>query len=399
MNFNNSFNLKIVRIVSVSIILIMVFCGCTAKKTAKPSVSTSIIQESVENVEIIEKVPTYEQLLEMLNEKIAEKDFSENSELLILDAFDYVYKNYDSWNHLYKDIPTKEEFLQNRFIKAVEVVSDIAFYVEGTKEAENQEALGLTSADENNVPFIEIVALPKELADEEERNFSAEVLCHELAHALQGEYLWDINIDMGIKHSLDYTLIEGAATFYQKFANTYTTEVMGGWSICNEDESITIEYGKENGLGYLVYLNDYEKLIYLSDFETMHKLDRGEIKGKDLIKVIDDKYGEGTTVKLLDLFAKRADIYEESHIGKKVFDYSVEIENLFLGCICQDIEKAKTKQELELVEKLYRGYCEKNMPVVYDKNDNIITKTVFETEMVEKALKDKKAKLTDNKKN
>ena len=311
---------------------------------------------------------TYRALSDKLEKICRKKGFSENAVLLLNDTLYRLYRNYPTWYHMFEDMPDVETYINDGFLAVLRKVYEIDFVDENAKRGQELLADGMPAgytAKSDGKLTITIIAPLKDEASEDERNYSVEELFHEMTHCRRA----------GITFNSDYfddydavseVFTEGAATFEESFTNPYTTEVYGMWSITNEEKTRTIDYNKENGIGYPVALNAYVKMVYLLGLDFLEQIEQGAIPFSDLVEELSARYGEKGTALFDTMMEWYATYDEEGWQSTAAYDLAVQFENQFL---------AIAKREVAY----YDNYLEKYLPVVTDKNGNDITDDVFIT--------------------
>ena len=363
--------------------------------------STSADSEKTLADESKEHVPSYDELIGMLREEISKKDFCSESEALLYDSFYGIYQNYDSWMHLYRDMPTKEEYLMEHFIDTIQYINAIEYHdvdsEEGKELIESGCHMGFVTLDEDELPYIFFMANKKENAEILKREYDLQLFYHEVSHIHGRNIAFDFDSFSEFaegKYESDFmeVFVEGGATFHQKFTARYTEACGGIWGVANEDYSREIEYRKSDCAGYLIFLNDYEKLMYLAGYETMLAMERGELTFEEFVAIINERY-EVIGPYLVMTMMERAHLYDDDVDGSwkndELYDLSVRLENLFLMCMRQDL-LSSTGEEFEKNEALFRGYVERNLPVVTTADGEVITDEVFDVWLVERCISEMK---------
>ena len=357
--------------------------------TTNKNEDTTKQQENIDN--------EYNKLREQLDKELETKNFPEEVNKLFVDTLNRIYENYSTWQHGYDDMPTKEEYIRNNLISIISAISQVNFYDRNSKEAQekldNGSPAAWTEIDENNNPCIGIIAKKSDVVDPEERKNDIEKFFHEIIHCKQMSIMLDANYFKGIS-ALEQIAIEGGATFHMKFTNPYTSDVIGMWSISNENGDKIIDYTKNNGLGYLVEMNVYEKLVYLVGYEIMDKIEQGNEPITILQKSIEDKYGEEQANNFLQKLVGWYELYKTTWKGEEIYYLSIELEKMFLEFINQDIKNLNTKQELEKYIQKYEYYIGRNLPQVRDQEYNNHAYEVFEVNKLEELIKEKRKEIT-----
>jgi len=332
----------------------------------------SYVEESEEYIEETPK-PVDSQLEELystLEDICNQKSFEGETKLLLFDILTNLYNNYSTWQNGYEDMPNVLDYINENFITILrERVNEIKFIDSNSEEGQSllNEGLpaGYTSIDDGKLT-IKIITEKKEDANEDQRSYSVQELFHEIIHCKQKKILF--NSDYFDENSnISQLFTEGGATFHQKFTNPYSTDIFGMWSISNEDGTKTIDYNKDDAIGYLVHLNGYEKLVYLLGYRFIDKVEKGEIPYSEIGKEFSKQYKQ----KGIDFYATFTNWFEEYQVngwqGDEIYKLSVDVEKKFL-----DIAKTKN-------QKRFNQYIEKNLPTFKDEDGKDITKEVLET--------------------
>ncbi len=377
--------------------LLMFFCvhhilknkDSASNLTSSDNTNSSSINEEYENMNISYSTDesfydglTYDYLLQKLNDISNEKEFDDIEFEYSKIVFDSLYEHYDDWKNSSKDFPSKEKYIfENLFeplnscvLNFISTESD-----EGRILMSNDSAMGFTERVGDKAK-VTILYNP----DEEGTDLltTAERFLHELAHVNQIAIVFN---DIHFKQYpyLSYIMTEGGATFKMKMMNQCMTEKMGAGYI--ESGDVTLEYKIDNGEGYPKEMNYYCHLQYLAGYDVME----GVIKGdsvSNIEKRISVFYGEETSKRVFSLL-KNIEMADLEENYEEEFNYSLELENLFLECVKKDIDKLKTKKEIEAFTNIYRAYMIHLLPRLYmETYEDITYKDVtYEPEYLVKA--------------
>lgn len=313
----------------------------------------------------------YNELLNKMNSELAKKNFSKEANQVFKDIFDKLYKNYPTWQKAYKDLPSVEEYIKNNLIDTIKNINSITIYDSesemGQKLQEQGQALGQTDS-KGNITMI--------FRGGEEHNDDIERTSHEIKHCGQEEILFNQEYFKG-NEVIWQLIVEGSATFHQKFVNPLDINVGGTWAISNEAGTSTINYNKDNCLGYLVELNAYENLVYLAGYDTMNKVEKGEISLLDLKNTIAKSYGQDKADKIWNTMVEWYSEYNKNWKSDKAYQAGIELQKLYLECIEQDIKNLKPEQ-VEAFGTVYGYYKSKKLPQIENSNGENITEEVFD---------------------
>ncbi len=371
----------------------------TTQPITKPLVETTTQQTIQENTtkkheeqnSNIDK--EYNELFKQLNKELNKKSFSEEVNELFVDTFKRLYNNYHTWQNGYKDLPNSSEYIKSNLIDVIKNIEKINYYEKGTKKGDEMEeqgnALAWTTFDENDKLVVTIIAAKPDKADEDERNRDIERFYHEIAHCKQANTMIYSSNYFQKNEKTKNLYLEGAATFHMKFTNPLTEDIGGIWSVENKKGDLIINYNKDTGLGYLVDLNAYEKLVYLVGYNTMDKVEKGEAPLSIVEKTIAEKYGKKQASEFLQTMEEWYAEYNKSYKSDKVCNLSIELENEFLEFVKQDINSSKNKDKIEEKKRVWSHYKKRNLPEVTDGEEKNITNKIFNVKLVDNALKSK----------
>ena len=332
-------------------------------------------------------------LLTELNDVIKEKNFPEEINLLLIDTFESLCKNYSSWQNGYMDMPSTKEYIKNNFIEVIKKVTEIEFVdkqsEEGKRLAENGESYGTTYLLEGDNLLVQIIADRKEVASPTDRMDDIEIFFHEIEHVKQ---------DCGVYYSDDYyelepIMREGGATYHEKFTKEYTTYSLGSNFIRNSDESMEINYKKDNGIGYHKELNAYEKLVFLLGYDCINDITTGKIPFKELKSEFAKYYGEDYSEEFLGTMRDWYVKSNETWGNDEVFQLSIKLENLFLEIIGKNVQEIDNIEQLNTYKQMIEQYIERNMPFIVDSQNNDITSKLLNYQHVYKLITEKEKSL------
>lgn len=360
---------SIISIILIALVL-MSFTSCSfLKHISVKEENTEVTEEGTESKEeekaIEEKlsydpdrVYSYTELKDMLTAKLEKAGYGEKVDELFYSVFDALYTNYPTWQVNYRDMPDVDKYIIEKLIDPIDRLAYVKFYTDYDEacEAENDNNLpsGWTEpAEEYGFWGIGIIA---DGYNDEECFF------HEIIHVYSNDIIFPFDYDDAF-YNFYRSISEGVTTFHQRFVNEYTTDIGGSW--CYENEEYSIQYNKENCVGYLICLNDYEKMRYLAGYDNLRRLEKGLITKDEFIRAIAQHYGNEEEInEFFLLMGERMEKGEENWKAEGVFEMAVELENRFLALMKQDIENAGDPQEREMYIKEYQYYREKNMPTI-----------------------------------
>lgn len=332
--------------------LLLSICGCDGKN----AVSIESTEDTTAAMPSQEKEYSYDELRDILTEKLDEADYNDGADELFYDVFDALYNNYPDWSANYPDLPDTDDYIINNLIKPIENIENV--YIHHSEEAAREAYGAEPPAAWTEYPTYESCDVHIWLG--EEGIGDTELFYHEITHAAMMEAA--VSDENGEDYILLNVLMEGGATFHMRFTNEFTTETFGMWGV--SDGEYYMDYRKENCEGYLIDLNDYEKIRYVVGYGQLSAFERNEATVSDLIDTAASRYTREEAEHFFKLISARSEKYAEAYNSEGVFDMSVELENIFLGFIRQDMEKADGS-DLEGIKAEYDYYVEKNLPHIY----------------------------------
>lgn len=332
---------------------------------------------------------TYNQLVTNLNNELDKKDFSQEARDLFKDTLDRLYKNYPEWQRAYKDMPSREQYIQVNLIDAIKTINKIELYEEDSEEAQELDEQGFASGFTSSDFEITLVYKDPTYAEEFERQNDIERFLHEVIHCKQRNIAFNTELFNG-DENLKNLFVEGSATFHMKFVNRLTSQQRGMWSISNEDETSTIDYSKDNCTGYLIELNAYENLVYLAGYDAIYSVEQGQ-DYSTIENAIASKYGEEKANNIIATMVEWYNEYSENWQSDKAYNLAIKLQNLYFDCIKEDIQNLdiKDKDQIKKYMEIYRNYKLKNLPQIIDSNGENCTNEIFNIDSIDNMLIDK----------
>ncbi len=372
----------IVRIISFIIVPLLLFSACSDKKKVKDSDLSTTLQNDAEN----EVTLTYNELAEKLNAELAKKDFSDEANTSVQEVFDKLWKNYPQWQGVYQDLPSVSDYIQSHLIDVIQVIPDIEI-IEADSEVgkvflEAGEPLGVAGNETNSIRMI--------YSGGEEHDEDIEGLYHEITHCKQKirdeEYFEDCK-------DLWEIIIEGGATFHEKFVNPINPEIYTTWTIANGSGTNTIHYKKDNAVGYFFHLSLYENLIYLAGYDLMQRVDEKEIPIAEIKNAITKKYGQEIASEIWNNMQHLSNLYGDSKDieSEEAFECALALQKQCLQCIKQDIANLDTRDTSAITQymDIYRNYKLKVLPQIRLDYETEITSGILNVDELDHALIDK----------
>lgn len=311
---------------------------------------------------------SYNKLLNELKSELAKKDFDSNVNETLIKVFDDLYENYNNWQGLYKDLPTREEFIEDKLINSIAYINEFNIYKEGSPEAEKViKTYGLSN----------ITTEDNKIAITEYDDYLSMIVLHEIAHAEQNIEESPANEKKNYYYNgIDFSkaLCEGEATFNMKFTTSPSSEKTT-FDIIENNKGDTVEYGKSIKRGYAKYMYIYENLNLFAGYKNLDS-----IKGQNIPSQIENdiaqKYGNELASELMQNLAGLIKS-ENSYNKNEQYQQAIETQKAFLKCIEKDIESLNSKNDVKKYINIYRGYKLNNLAQITDSEGNNITNEIF----------------------
>lgn len=323
---------------------------------------------------------SYNELLNELKEELSKKGFASNVNNTLIETFNELYENYNNWQGLYKDLPTREDFIQDKLINSIQYINEFNIYEEDSPEveelikkygiAEVTTAENIISLDDSN-PNISMVAL------------------HEIAHAEQNReenpttekqnyYYNGVNLSKALR--------EGEATFNMKFTESPSSEKTSSDYIENS-KGFEVQYRKSIREGYAKYMNLYENLNLFAGYKNLDSV-KGENIPIQIERAIAQNYGNELATEVMENFAELIKL-ENSYNKNKEYEQAIKTQAVFLKCIEHDIDSLNSKNDVEKYINIYRGYKLNNLLQVLqviDSQENNITNEIFDIDRLDNKM-------------
>ncbi len=302
----------------------------------------------------------YDKLLNEFNNICTQKKFDDNTIKYLKATFEGLYKNYDDWKEVNRNWPSKNKFIENRFLKPLENVNQFKFYEENSKEAQeafnNGNGYAFTDSDWN------ITVIYNENQKEENFNLCTERILHELDHIGQKRILFNEDFFENYEYMSD-VILEGQATSTMKTYTQLKTEKLSSNFV--ELNGFSLEYKNNNGEGYAREASIYNSIQYLIGYDNMQDILENGNNVVEIRNCINAKYGNDLGS---NIFEKIDKIYTAryNNNSKEELKCSTELQKMFLKVIEQDIDKLTTKNDIERYANIYRAYKINNLVKAYD---------------------------------
>lgn len=320
---------------------------------------------------------SYNKLLNELKAELAKKGFNSDVNNTLIKAFDELYENYNNWQGLYKDLPTREDFIEDKLINSIKYIKEFNIYEEGSPEAEKlikKYGVGNITTEDNTISIIN-------------NNQQVPMIAlHEIAHAEQNieespaaekkNYYYN-GVD------LSTALCEGEATFNMKFTESPSSEKVD-YDIIDNNNGDTVEYGKSTRRGYAKYMNLYENLNLFAGYKNLDSV-KGQNIPAQIESAISKRYGNELASEVMSNLAELIKL-ENSHNSNAQYEQAIKTQQTFLKCIEKDIDSLNSKKDVEEYINIYRGYKLNNLAQVIDTDGNNITNETFDIESLDNKI-------------
>ena len=331
----------------------------------------------------------YLALREELDAVIKEKGFSNVAKKFLREILLNKLKNYNQWRTGYLDMPNAKDYLRENLIDALKNVKSITLINEDSQRAKEMIAKGW-AAGETDADFNIVVLYrdPAKLLPEDHLE-DLEKLDHEIKHCKDKKVIFKIKHYKN-NYDLRDLLVEGGATFHQKFVSPLSACQAGTWTIGDSKSTKSISYEKSNCSGYLLHLSLYETLVYLAGYRTVENVSMGR-PVLSIKEEITNRYGAKIANRIWKDMISLHSYYEDEGEGIDLYAFAVDLQQQVMKCIKKDIgrlNEKKPKQVRKYME-VYRYYKLKVMPKIYKKQYTDITASVFHTETLDQQLVNK----------
>lgn len=350
------------------------------REEIKVDTTTFVEPESItKQKEVESQVSTnsYNELLNELKEELSKKGFASNVNDTLLKTFNELYENYNNWQGLYKDLPTREDFIQDKLINSIQYINEFNIYEEDSPEEEElirkYDAVYFTTKDNkilmvNGSPYISMIAL------------------HEIAHAEQNIEENPMSKRKNYYYNgvdLSDALCEGEATFNMKFTESPSSEKTSSDYIENS-KGFEVQYKKSIREGYAKYMNLYENLNLFAGYKNLDSV-KGENIPIQIEEAIAQNYGDELATEVMENFAELIKL-ENSYNKNKEYEQAIKTQTVFLKCIEHDIDSLNNKNDVEKYINIYRGYKLNNLLQVIDSQENNITNEIFDIDRLDNKM-------------
>lgn len=376
-----------------------------------PSTTKEQITEAKKELKVVTIEPTAKKyskdklnkILEKVNRVLETKDYSGLAKRFIREGVEQIFNNYNLWSAVNKDFPTIEEYIDQKIIPGIKNASSIKMIDIQSKEAQKMlntgDALAATRGEDCD---IYLIYNNPETCSKEQHIGDLELLFHELAHCQNKNILFTLDNFLE-DEELSEIYKEGGATMHMDLINPLSANHQATAVITNSEGNKTVEYGKDNGLGYMLDLYIYRNLVYLAGYKTVESVGQG----KDITVIkdkIEERYGydlsENIWVGLCNLYSN----YNYRNDSNESFKDAINLQNNILECVKQDIQKldVNNKEQIKAFMDIYRNFKINLMPQVLKNDYEDISSNYFDTDSLDELLikKVEKAgiyKLTSNK--
>lgn len=370
------------------ILLLLASCAAfAAPESRAASVSQQVILAPTLKSAYSKKV--YQSLRKEMDAVIREKGFSDLAKQFLHEILLNKLKNYHQWRTGYLDMPDAKAYLRENLIDALKNVKSITLVDEESRKGKKLASQGWGPGETDGDLNIFVMYHDPNTTLPETHLEDLEKLDHEIKHCKDKKVL---SKPKHYKNNYDLRdlLIEGGATFHQKFVGPLSAAQGGSWAIGDRSGTKQIAYEKNNCYGYLLHLYLYETLVYLAGYRTVEDVGMGQ-PVMSIKKEITRKYGAKTANRIWNGMLDLHRYFEEDDEDVDVFRFAVNLHKQILKCMKKDIERLNVKKPAQVRRYLevYRYYKLKVMPKVYEHQFTDITDTVFDTATLDRLLIEK----------
>lgn len=319
---------------------------------------------------------SYNKLLNELKAELAKKGFDSDVNNTLIKAFDELYENYNNWQGLYKDLPTREDFIEDKLINSIKYIKEFNIYEEGSPEVDEviRKYGNANITTENNEISIT------------QSKYASMIALHEIAHAEQNieespaaekkNYYYN-GVD------LSTALCEGEATFNMKFTENPSSKKID-YDIIENNKGNEVKYEKSIKEGYARYLYLYENLNLFAGYKNLDSV-KGQNIPAQIESAISKRYGNELASEVMSNLAELIKL-ENSHNSNAQYEQAIKTQQTFLKCIEKDIDSLNSKKDVEEYINIYRGYKLNNLAQVIDTDGNNITNGTFDIESLDNKM-------------
>ena len=369
-------------------LLLLVPCAAFAAPVSRAaSASQQVILAPTLKSAYSKKV--YRSLRKEMDAVIRKKGFSDLAKQFLHEILLNKLQNYNQWRTGYLDMPDAKAYLRENLIDALKNVKSITLVDENSRKGKKLAARGWAPGETDGDLNIFVMYHDPDTALPETHLEDLEKLDHEIKHCKDKKVL---SKPKHYKNNFDLRdlLIEGGATFHQKFVGPLSAVQGGAWTIGDGSGTKQIAYEKNNCYGYLLHLYLYETLVYLAGYRTVEDVSMGQ-PVMSIKKEIAQKYGAKAANRIWNGMLDLHRYFEEDDEDVDLFRFAVRLHKQILKCMQKDIERLNEKKPAQVrrYTEVYRYYKLKVMPKVYQHQYTDITDTVFDTAALDKLLIDK----------
>ena len=330
----------------------------------------------------------YKELSDMLEEILAQRDYTDEVKNKLRSCLQELWENYDEIYQLYRVIgyPEKKQYILDTFLYPLRDKTKKIEILDKNNEEDVKYIKDTYGVDDNTIEKDAGFNSYGDIVIFKEYDVNC-VFIHEIYHSKQ-------------KH--DYTMgnllkpiIEGGAVnkhiiskyFFLK-VNDEIDEIKLDNIIWKHIEGLQTRYSKKMGDNkdygavfygkygeYDFYDNLYTKLLLLTNYETMEELAKsGNIS--NVINYINEKYGNNIGNEIVEYMEHLSEANTENFnieytwtLEISPFDTAINLENDFLDCFFKNIEKLDNKEDIENYFNIWRMYKNVYMAVCTENED------------------------------
>ncbi len=298
-----------------------------------------------------ESIGSLESLKISLIKVLDDKKFDEKTKEIFLDTFYAIDRNYYDYECTNIGLPKIDIYLKNNFINLLK--DNIDYINIYTRDSEQGRSFLEKIGAAYYMPGLKYISMVPPLKEDiNEYNAYLAAVLHEITHSKQENIVIDKDSFLGM------ILLEGGATYHQRFATKPSMNLSLYESIENPETQMAIYSKSSDEIGYSLYENSFYKLQMLVGYDEMERMQSGGTYD-ELVSLIDSKYGKGKAKRVLkymeDSYVKVRASKKERNTPLK-YNAAINLEKEILDCIKKDIANLKSREETIKYFNVYRNY-------------------------------------------
>ena len=372
MNTNMYINRMVKRTVAFLLCLITLFSVLSFADCCVLQLAVQAHAE--EDLAVVSVAPTYEKkfdkklynaLLKELDAQLETKKFSKKANSFFRELLKLEVENYPQWRTVYKDLPAPKSYIRENLINVIPLIGKLklidADSPEGRVYVKKSGFEGRTTIDGKKSNMVVLYRDPKKL-DEYEKADQLGTFAHELRHVHDRACSKKTSFPT---KALRKIILEGAASFHERFALPIETSFGGTAQVVGYDDSMFIFKCDRNSV-YPYYQTFYDVLVYLAGYNVLNAVGKG--KSLETIKTaVLKNYDSDTSQKLWGLLQNLPLMADDDIVeSKKAYHAVNTIFSLLMLRVKRDIKKLDKKQP-EKIRKFMDVYRNIKMKVLADR--------------------------------